>query len=162
MTIKVAGPLLAALIVTTSQAGLFDFFGSSSEEETTTTTKAVSSAATQSESLMSMLTSQLGVTETQASGGAAALLNQAKGSMGGDSFSSLTDSVPGLSTLLGGGSGTLANSLGGGMDVSSAFKALGMDDSMVGKYASVILEYVTPYATSENLGLLKQAWSAFM
>ena len=128
-----------------------------------TTTQA---PATQQQSgLLSTLTSQLGVTPQQAAGGTAALMNVAQQKMPATNYAELLKSVPGLSSLVQGNESLVngAMQMMGDSDmVGKAFGALGMDSSMVGKFAPVLLDYVKQYATPENVSLLKQAWSAFL
>ena len=122
--------------------------------------------ATQQQSgLLSTLTSQLGVTPQQAAGGTAALMNVAQQKMPATNYAELLKSVPGLSSLVQGNESLVngAMQMMGDSDmVGKAFGALGMDSSMVGKFAPVLLDYVKQYATPENVSLLKQAWSAFL
>ena len=95
------------------------------------------SANAQSLDLISSLTSQLGVSEKQASGGAGALFNMAKGELGDTKFSSVEKSVPGISKMMKdgdidlGGSGmssltSMAGSLQGIAKVNAIFDKLGL------------------------------------
>ena len=144
------------------QAGMFDdamkqVGGNTQSAQQTTETKEESSG------LLSSLTSSLGITDKQAAGGTAALLQAASQSMPKENYTSLLKSVPGFESIAGSGlAGSAMNMLGGGDMVGQAFKALGMDNTMVGKFAPIILEYAKQYATPENIALLKQAWSAFL
>ena len=122
-------------------------------------------AATQQNTLLSTLTGQLGVTPKQAIGGTAALMNVAKESMPAADYAELLKSVPGLSSMISGNEALVngAMQMMGGSDmVNQTFSALGMDSSMVGKFAPVLLNYFKEYATPQNISLLKQAWSAFL
>ena len=58
-------------------------------------------ALAQAEALISALTSGLGVTETQAIGGSAAIFGLAQERLSPEEFASLSDSVPGVSELAG-------------------------------------------------------------
>ncbi|KAF1028506.1 MAG: hypothetical protein GAK37_02205 [Pseudomonas sp.] len=144
--------------------------------------KAAAAAPTsQTAGLLSALTSQLNVTPEQAVGGTGAMLGLAKNQLGGGDYSQLTKSVPGLDKLSGSNSlgslGALSGMLGqsGGSktsgldsvlgnvkntsDLNTAFSALGMDDSMVGKFAPVILQYLGGQgASSSVLGKLGSLW----
>ena len=147
------------------QAGFFDdaMQQAGSAMGSSATTQA---PATQQQSgLLSTLTSQLGVTPQQAAGGTAALMNVAQQKMPATNYAELLKSVPGLSSLVQGNESLVngAMQMMGDSDmVGKAFGALGMDSSMVGKFAPVLLDYVKQYATPENVSLLKQAWSAFL
>lgn len=83
-------------------------------------------------------------------GGTAALLNQAKGSMSADEFSSMTSSVPGLDDIMSSASG-VSSLLGGGKsgDLASQFSSLGMDSSMVSQFAPIVVDYIKPYVSSD-------------
>jgi hypothetical protein len=107
--------------------------------------------------LLDLLTSQLGVSADQAKGGAGALFNLAKQQLGGEDFSQITAALPGVEALLdaapdGGGIsgaiGGLASKLGGGAEnlgglasLAGAFKGLGLDMDMIGKFVPVILSF---------------------
>ncbi|KAA0982959.1 DUF2780 domain-containing protein [Pseudomonas sp. ANT_J28] len=111
----------------------------------------------QTADLLSAL-SQLNVTSQQAIGGAGAMLGLAKNQLSSTDYSELAKSVPGIDLLSGGGglgvlsgllgsSGTaagLGNVLGNvknANDLNSAFSALGMDTSMIGLFAPVLLQF---------------------
>ncbi|MEB0008396.1 DUF2780 domain-containing protein [Pseudomonas sp. MH9.2] len=119
----------------------------------------------------------LNVTPEQAVGGTGALLGLAKNKLSGNDYSQLTKSVPGLDQLSGAGALGSLGSLGGLMgnsggsavtgalgnvksmaDVNSAFGALGMDSSMVGQFAPLILQYLGQQGASgsalQSLGSL--------
>jgi len=151
------------------QAGFFDdvmkqaggMTGSASSSAPT----ASHAAPEQTDGLLSALTGQLGVSPKQAAGGTAALMNVAAQSMPQTNYAQLLKSVPGLSSLVQGNEGLVngaARMMGGNDMVGTAFKALGMDSGMIGKFAPAILDYVKQYATPQNVALLKQAWSAFL
>jgi hypothetical protein len=117
--------------------------------------------------LVSNLTSQLGVSKTQAAGGTAALLSMAQSNLDGGQFSGITDKVSGLTGLLGGGesgSSGLASSLLGNVQslqgVQSAFSALGMSPDMIGQFAPVILKFLGGQGVAGNLlGSLQGLWA---
>jgi hypothetical protein len=128
---------------------------------------------TETADLLDVLTSQLNVTPEQAIGGAGAMLGLAKNQLSATDYSQLAKSVPGLDILSGvgqlgalsgllgssGQSAGLQNALGNvknTSDLDSAFGALGMDDSMVGLFAPVLLKYLGDQGLGgsllENLG----------
>jgi len=142
-----------------------------------------SSATSQAAGLANTLGSQLNVTPEQAVGGTGALLGLAKNKLGSGDYSSLTKSVPGLDQLSGssalgslGGLGGLLGNSGGSSGVSSAassalgnvqsmgdvnkaFSALGMDSSMVGQFAPIILQYLgNQGASGSALQSLGKLW----
>lgn len=88
--------------------------------------------------LIKNITSTLGVTPTQAVGGTAAIINDAKANMKPSDFTALTKQVPQAKTLLGAApAGLLATGT-----VGSQFSALGMDASMVDKFSPLVLQYL--------------------
>jgi len=142
------------------QAGLFDTLTGSSEQLGAAQSKTVKP---QNGGLISEITGSLGVTPQQAAGGTAALLREASKSMPSSSYSELLKSVPGLGSIAKSKSdmvGGAMSMLGGGDSVSAAFKTLGMDDSMIGKFIPLILNYAGKYATKENMSLLTTALGA--
>jgi len=114
----------------------------------------------QAAGLLSNLGSQLKVTPQQAVGGTGAMLGLAKNKLSSSDYSQLSKEVPGLDKLSGanavGGlsslmgksgsdTGALNNALGNVKstgDLNNAFGALGMNSSMVGQFAPVILQYL--------------------
>lgn len=130
--------------------------------------------------LLNTLGSQLNITLEQAVGGAGAMLGLARNNLSSDDYGQLTKAVPRLDLLsganvLGGLSGLgelLGNDKGSqsalnkalGYDVQSrsdldnAFKALGMDTGMIGKFAPLILQYLGQQGIAgsllQNLGSL--------
>ncbi|NWA01942.1 DUF2780 domain-containing protein [Pseudomonas gingeri] len=117
-------------------------------------------AAAPANGLLSSLGSQLNVTPEQAIGGTGAMLGLAKNKLSGNDYSQLSQSVPGLDQLSGGGalaglggllggqsgsSSAVGNALGNVKDtgdLNNAFGALGMNSSMVGQFAPIILKYL--------------------
>ncbi|MFJ4141800.1 DUF2780 domain-containing protein [Pseudomonas sp. NPDC089734] len=142
-------------------------------------------AAPEAAGLLNTLGTQLKVTPEQAVGGTGALLGLAKNKLTGSDYSQLTQSVPGLDQLSGltalnslgdGGLGALlgGNKSGSGSalgsalgnvqsmgDVNNAFKALGMDSSMVSQFVPVILQYLGQQGASGSaLQSLSGLWGA--
>ncbi|MCP1622029.1 DUF2780 domain-containing protein [Pseudomonas nitroreducens] len=126
--------------------------------------------------LLGNLTRQLGVSEQQAIGGAGAMLAMAMNSLKDTDTAQLQKSVPNLGQLAGnsslgdlggalggfGGLGNAAALLGGVnnlQDVDQIFGVLGMDQSMIGRFAGVILDYFTEQGlSSQLLGTLGGLW----
>jgi len=102
------------------------------------------SGADYSNSLIDMATSQLGISETQALGGAGALLMIAKNTLG-DSFESIAKLVPGLDSytniakVVGGAS----ENIGSLSEAGSVFENLGMDAGMVDQFVPVLTNYIS-------------------
>jgi len=98
----------------------------------------------QNNSLISSLSSSLGVTPTQAIGGTAVLLNSAKSKMQPTQYSELTKATPGLNDIL---KSDVTTSLLGSATPQSQFQSLGMDSSMIKQFAPIILEYAKGYVS---------------
>jgi len=128
-----------------------------------TSTQQESSKSTADTSLIGSLTSSLGITETQATGGTAAILNDASKNMNTQERSSLTSAVPALQSFMGGSTassssqGGLLGSVMSNATVSQQFESLGMDPQMVNQFVPVILDYVQSEGGSEMMNLLKGA-----
>lgn len=107
--------------------------------------------------LLQRLTSQLGVSDSQAKGGAGLLFKLAKDNLGSDDFTKIATAVPevenlvsaapdsgGVSNLLGG----LASSFGGSSQLGNlaslagGFKNLNMDSGLVGQFIPIVLSFV--------------------
>ena len=100
-------------------------------------------------SVVDSLTSQLGVTPQQASGGMGSMLNYAKGQLSPSEFSTVANALPGAdsymkvaSDALGGGAINSASGLG------SAFSKFGMSPDMVGKFTPIVADYAGKYGGS--------------
>lgn len=123
--------------------------------------------------LASMLVDNLGVTETQATGGAGALFQNAKDNLSTDDFKKVAEAVPGMDkylaaapsksdsagalgklSSLGGDTGKLGSLAG----LAGSFDKLGMDSSMISKFTPVVLDYVQSKGGDSVAGLLKGLW----
>jgi hypothetical protein len=123
--------------------------------------------------LVSALTSQLGVSQEQASGGIGALLGSANSNMGDDKYSSLLSMVPSLTGLASDAAGSSSSSgllgaassmlggAGGSMDQAAqlmeTFKGLGLDSDMLGKFTQIALDYVQGEGGVKAMELLQGA-----
>ena len=128
----------------------------------------------QTSDLVGMLTSQLGVSEQQASGGAGSLFGFAQKQMGSADFGVVSNALPETSTLMGaaptGGSGLLgagksllggsSGGLGSMAGVASSFSDLGMSPDMASQFVPVILEYAQSAGSEQVMQLLKGAFTA--
>jgi hypothetical protein len=131
--------------------------------------------------LVQLLTSQLGVTENQATGGAGALFGMAKGSLSETDFAKVAQAVPGVETLINaapavaekksemsgqlggiaGGLGALtkaAESTSKLAAVAGQFSQLGMDQGMVSQFIPVILSFVNAKGGESVMKLLQAVW----
>lgn len=148
--------MTALLLLLGSQAGAFDF-GSAMQAVAPVAT-AVSPIADEklvSNPLIKNLTTTLGVTPTQAVGGSAALINNAKTNMKPADFTTLTKQVPQAGTLL---NAAPAGLLGTGT-LGTQFSALGMDPSMVNKFSPLVLQYLQNGATPSMDKILAAAFA---
>lgn len=176
------------------QAGWQDFLSGGSEQAAETVQQGVDSvdkvnrinqavktattvpqtAPTSQQGLTGMLMQQLGVSQTQAEGGAGALFQVAKDRMAADAFGKLSQSVPGMDGLLAAApktdasSGTLGglssmlgndNALGSAAQLLSAFQQLNLSDGMVKQFTPIVLDYVKQQGGPEIANLLQLALS---
>jgi len=123
--------------------------------------------------LVSLLTKNLGITEKQATGGAGALFNLAKNSLGKKDFRKVSDAVPGIDTLIKtapkigklGGVSEMVSSLGGssGKLLAAAglvpqFSKLGMGEGMIKKFIPPILSFAKSKGGETVMNLLEGVW----
>ena len=131
----------------------------------------------QTSDLVGMLTSQLGVSQQQASGGAGSLLSFAKDQMSAGDFDVVSSELPDVDSLIGAapdtgssalgslgalssGSSLLGGSSGGLGDmagVASTFSDLGLSPDMVTQFVPVILEYAQTSGSEQAMQLLQGA-----
>lgn len=123
--------------------------------------------------LINLLTSNLGVTQPQAEGGAGAIFGLAKQKMPTSDYAQLGQAVPGIDSLiqaapkpsglgssLGGVTSLLGGSSGGLAGLASlgeSFGQLGMSADMVTKFAPIILDYVKQKGGDGVMGMLQSA-----
>ncbi len=124
--------------------------------------------------LVGALTEKLGVTNSQAMGGAGALLGMAKKSLSSSEFAKVSESIPGMDSLLAaapkatelteklGGLGAVvgenADKLSGLAGVAGSFSKLGLSPDMAGKFVPEILGYAKSNGGEEVMNMLKGAW----
>ena len=107
--------------------------------------------------LISLLTSQLGVSEGQAKGGLGSILSFAKEQLGDTDFSSISGLIDGADGLMkdapaaegmGGMLGKVTSALGAGeglgglASLASQFKSLDLDSDMIKKFAPVVTGFL--------------------
>lgn len=180
-------PLLIAIVafVAPVQAGFMDLLtgGDQQSEESEQPTDpalqgkqdesaTMESTAKQQGGLTDVLMQQLGVTQAQAEGGAGALFQVAKNRMKPDAFSQVSDSVPGMDSLLSaapkqsdsmsdlsGGLSTLTggnSAVGDAASLISTFQKLDLSKGMVAQFSTVVVDYVKQ-KSGPQLGNLLQA-----
>jgi hypothetical protein len=132
-------------------------------------------ARAQTSDLIGMLTSQLGVSEQQASGGSGSLLSFAKDQMSSTDFDVVSGALPDIDGLIGaapdGGSSVLesgssllggsSSSLGDIAGVTSTFSDLGMSPDMASQFVPVVLEYAQSAGSEQAMQLLQGALTVF-
>ena len=97
----------------------------------------------QSADVTKLLSSQLGVTDTQASGGVGSILKLAQEKLSAGEFDQVAKAIPGADKylaqakqLLGGGN------IGDKAGLQGAFSKLGMSPDMVDKFAPILTQFV--------------------
>ena len=108
--------------------------------------------------LIQMLTSQLGISDEQATGGAGLLFKMAKDKLGDDDFSQVSSAIPDIENLissapdaggLGGALGGLESTFGGGAgqlgnlaSLAGGFKKLNLDSGLISKFIPIVMSFV--------------------
>lgn len=177
--------LTAALFATAAGASAFDFksLSSSASKAVNDTAKVADEAAGTAQSaldqansqlavtgdtadLVNSLSSQLGVTQTQAAGGTAALMSLAQAQLSGSQFGAITDKVSGLTGLLGSGEssggmlGTVLGNVNSLQGVQTAFSALGLSPDMISQFTPMVLQFLGGQGVQQNLlGTLQNMWT---
>lgn len=107
--------------------------------------------ATESNPIVGLLTEQLGISTEQAAGGAGALLALAGNSLSGSEQNELNSKIPGLESLTSSIPAGMSSMVGNMESVNTVFSALGLDSSMVTKFAPLILKYLNSQEASTGL-----------
>ena len=129
--------------------------------------------------LITSLVSQLGVTQSQAQGGAGAIFKAAQDRLGAGQFDQLLGGVPGVKDLLarapanGGAGAGLGGMLGGlaamagkmganndmvqGAQLLSAFTSLGLNKDTLMKFIPIVLQFVESKGGQDLVGKLRAA-----
>jgi hypothetical protein len=117
--------------------------------------------------LVDVLTKNLGVSETQAQGGAGLLFKLAKDKLGKGDFSKVSSAVPGIDGLISaapgsggilGGVGKMFGGGGGLASLAGGFSKLGLDSGMIGKFIPIILSFVQSKGGEGVKGLLEKVF----
>lgn len=160
MKVKLIVATISSMLLTTPSYAFLD-----SLTENDDLASMVSSSLDQVESnsaLLSQVTSQLPVSETQAAGGVGSLLTLAQNQLSDDNSSELASLLPGLdqlTSLAGSGNSDLLSNISNISAVNGVFEDLGLDSSMVSQFAPIILQYLTGQGASTDLiGSLSSLW----
>jgi len=131
--------------------------------------------------LVRMLTSQLGVTEPQAKGGAGALFDMAKGALSETDYGQVSSAIPGIADLikaapavskstsdtsskiggLAGGLGSLTKAVDNANKfaaVTDQFKQLGLKADMVSEFIPVLLSFANSAGGESVMKILQSVW----
>ena len=124
-------------------------------------------------SLTNILVSQLGVTQQQALGGVGAIFQAAKANMAHQAFTSLSQSIPGMSQMLAAapqvsqplsGATSMLGSMGSTVNtmasLASSFQQLNLSPSMVNQFIPVVVDYVRNTSGQMTANLLQSALTA--
>ncbi|ODB99056.1 hypothetical protein A3197_16300 [Candidatus Thiodiazotropha endoloripes] len=124
--------------------------------------------------MLDALTSQLGVSSEQASGGAGSLFQMAQNNLSAEDFSQIASVVPGIDKMMAsaqssskesGAATAVASMLGGDSSagnlasLASAFGNLGMDSNMVGQFVPIVLQYLQSAGGENIMSMMKGALS---
>ena len=103
----------------------------------------VQSMAGDSSGLTSLLTKQLGVTDTQATGGVGSMLKLAQEKLAAGDFDKIAKAIPGSDKYLASAKQLLGGAnVGDKAGLQSAFSKLGMSPSMVDKFTPIVTQFV--------------------
>lgn len=130
--------------------GLAFDFGSLTKMVSPMADSAISESVLGKNPLVQKLVSSLGVTPTQAIGGSAAFMNEAKKDMKSEEFSALTKSIPSVGSLASAAPTSSA-------PMSAQFEKLGLSSGMVEKFTPIVLEYVKSGTTPDLAKLFETA-----
>ncbi|MDR4517057.1 MAG: DUF2780 domain-containing protein [Nitrosomonas sp.] len=134
-------------------------------------------AATGQIGLVDILSQQLGISQHQALGGAGAIFQAAQSGMEPQAFSTLSQSVPGITEMLNaapvvsnplGGMGSGVSSLLGGAgstlnnaaSLATSFQQLNLSPDMVGQFIPIVTDYVQNASGQVTANLLRSALGA--
>jgi hypothetical protein len=133
-------------------------------------TAAANTATVNQVGLVDILMSQLGVSREQALGGAGAIFQAAQGNMTPQAFATLSQSVPGMNSMLNaapvssnlaGGLSTLMggtnNTVGSMTALAASFQQLNLSPDMVGQFIPVVTNYVSQTSGQVSANLLQSA-----
>ena len=171
--------ILTVTLTANTHAGWLDNIFGDKEESTTekqvtvqtekTATANAAQDAVEEQSLTSLISSQLGVTDTQATGGLGAIFKTAQDTLSSDEFSVLAAGVPGMDSLLSaapsgessGMSGLLAKA-GSAGELLAAFDKLGLSPEQISSFASIVTDYFTGNDQADLADLLMKGIGEFI
>ena len=129
-------------------------------------------AGAEDSGLIGLLTSQLGVSEGQAEGGAGTIFKMAKDGLSDQDYTSLLTNIPGLEKMISaspepeedsGLFGSISSMFGGSetldkmSGLKSSFEKLGLSGEMVGQFLPIIYDYVKEKCGEKLMNSFKEA-----
>jgi hypothetical protein len=134
-------------------------------QSATAVSNTASKSDTQSSDLIGMLTSQLGVSDKQASGGVGSILSYAKDELPSNDYATLASAIPNASSLLAmapksndtvSALGALAggSSASGMAALASQFSSLGLNSSMISQFVPIIMDYFKGSGSTDAMSIL--------
>lgn len=140
--------IVLSLSLITTNVFAFDF-GGMLQQAAPITDAVVANTSIGSNPLVKNLTSSLGVTPTQAIGGSAALLGEAKKDMKPADFNSLTSSMPAIGSLMSAAPASTGT-------LTSQFAKYGLTPDMITKFTPFLTDYISK-GTTPGMAQLVQA-----
>lgn len=182
----VLAPAVVALTLFTTNANanidqLKGLLGDKKAESTVTSTSLTEMATNAASgidlaSLISTVSDNLSVSETQSEGGIASIMNYVQGNLSGADYAQLASSIPGIDSLLedvpslsGNSAASSSSSLSGLLnkaseysstlksvnDLKQQFEALGLSTDMIASFVTQISSYLNVNADEETQALFK-------
>lgn len=182
----VLAPAVVALTLFTTNANanidqLKGLLGDKKAESTVTSTSLTEMATNAASgidlaSLISTVSDNLSVSETQSEGGIAAIMNYVQGNLSGADYAQLASSIPGIDSLLedvpslsGNSAASSSSSLSGLLnkaseysstlksvnDLKQQFEALGLSTDIIASFVTQISSYLNVNADEETQALFK-------
>jgi len=159
---KVYTSVICATLLLASNANAFNVNQAVNAVAASNTSKGV-----ESNDLIGMLVSQLGVSDKQASGGVGSILSYAKQALSSGDFSTLTNAIPDSEKLLGSAPKTndalknisKDNSVSGLASLASSFSSLGLNSDMVGKFVPVVMDYLKGNGKLDAVAILAKLFA---
>ena len=178
MTVLIA---LFSLLMMSFSAGIVCAETSVTADTVAAAASAVTGEASGTMDLVKMLTSQLGVTEPQASGGAGSLFKMAKGMLSEEDFGQVSGAIPGIGDLMNSapvvsestagtsdkmaglaqGLGSVTKAVEGANKYAAVydqFKQMGLNTEMVSQFIPIVLSFANSAGGESVMNILKTVW----
>ncbi|UCX03247.1 DUF2780 domain-containing protein [Shewanella glacialimarina] len=167
--------LSAVLLSAPANAGWLD--NVTKKEVVPVATQAAAVTGLADNALVGNVMSQLGLTEQQAAGGLGSILNLAQSNLGNNDFSTLSNSIPGIDSLLGavpamGGdsgmsgllskAGNLGSSFQGAAVVYDSFEKLGISKEYIAPMVDIAKQYLQQQSGQGTVDLLMKGLGSLL